>query len=84
MRYHGISMKNCITQPGTKLYRRNVFFSYDDDGPMILKDISCKIGLASRVGIVGANGAGVLLHRSGTGGSELWIAPGVYNQQNHQ
>jgi ABC-type bacteriocin/lantibiotic exporter with double-glycine peptidase domain len=37
---------------------RNVFFSYDDDGPMILKDISCKIGLASRVGIVGANGAG--------------------------
>lgn len=37
---------------------KNVFFSYDDDGPMILKDISCKIGLASRVGIVGANGAG--------------------------
>lgn len=37
---------------------RNVFFSYDDEGPMILKDISCKIGLTSRVGIVGANGAG--------------------------
>eukprot|EP00913_Durusdinium_trenchii_P003604 g3335.t1 len=40
------------------LGRRNVFFSYDDEGPMILKDISCKIGLTSRVGIVGANGAG--------------------------
>lgn len=37
---------------------KNVFFSYDDEGPMILKDISCKIGLTSRVGIVGANGAG--------------------------
>ena len=37
---------------------RNVFFSYDDEGPMILKDISCKIALTSRVGMVGANGAG--------------------------
>ena len=40
---------------------RNVYFSYDDDGPMILKDISCKIGLSSRVGIVGANGAGLIV-----------------------
>eukprot|EP00439_Symbiodinium_sp_Y106_P008407 s4334_g1.t1 len=37
---------------------KNVYFAYDDDGPMILKDISCKIGLTSRIGIVGANGAG--------------------------
>ncbi|CAJ1452648.1 unnamed protein product [Effrenium voratum] len=37
---------------------KNVFFSYDDEGPMILKDISCKIALTSRVGMVGANGAG--------------------------
>ena len=37
---------------------RNVYFSYDDEGPMILRDINCKIGLTSRVGIVGANGAG--------------------------
>lgn len=38
---------------------KNVNFAYDEEnGPMILKDISVKLGLASRVGIVGANGAG--------------------------
>lgn len=38
---------------------KSVNFCYDEDnGPMILKDISCRLGLASRVGIVGANGAG--------------------------
>jgi len=47
---------NSAAKPVMEL--KNVYFSYDDDGPMILKDISCKIGLSSRVGIVGANGAG--------------------------
>mmetsp|Transcript_87833 Transcript_87833/g.284317 ORF Transcript_87833/g.284317 Transcript_87833/m.284317 type:complete len:1490 (+) Transcript_87833:154-4623(+) len=38
---------------------RNVSFAYDEDtGPLILSDVSCKLGLSSRVGIVGANGAG--------------------------
>merc|ERR1712232_45576 len=38
---------------------QNVSFAYDEEeGPMILKDISCKISLTGRVGIVGPNGAG--------------------------
>mmetsp|Transcript_560 Transcript_560/g.1554 ORF Transcript_560/g.1554 Transcript_560/m.1554 type:complete len:1487 (+) Transcript_560:65-4525(+) len=38
---------------------KNVYFAYDEaEGPMILNDISCKISLNSRVGIVGKNGAG--------------------------
>jgi len=38
---------------------KSVNFAYDEDnGPLILKEISCRLGLASRVGIVGANGAG--------------------------
>jgi len=38
---------------------KNVSFAYDEEnGPLILKDISCRLGLSSRVGIVGANGAG--------------------------
>jgi len=38
---------------------KNVFFAYDElNGPMILKDVSCKLALASRVGIIGENGAG--------------------------
>lgn len=38
---------------------KNVYFAYNEqEGPMILKDISCKINLASRIGIIGVNGAG--------------------------
>lgn len=38
---------------------QNVNFAYnEEEGPMILNNVSCKIGLSSRVGIVGANGAG--------------------------
>jgi len=38
---------------------KNVFFAYNEvEGPMILNDVSCKITLTSRVGIVGVNGAG--------------------------
>jgi len=37
---------------------KDVSFAYDEDGPLILKNISCKVSLTSRVGIVGQNGAG--------------------------
>lgn len=37
---------------------KDVFFAYDEDGPLILKNISCKVSLTSRVGIIGQNGAG--------------------------
>mmetsp|Transcript_3925 Transcript_3925/g.7925 ORF Transcript_3925/g.7925 Transcript_3925/m.7925 type:complete len:1476 (-) Transcript_3925:114-4541(-) len=38
---------------------KNVYFAYDEEeGPMILNDISCKISMNSRVGITGRNGAG--------------------------
>eukprot|EP00929_Paragymnodinium_shiwhaense_P111913 TRINITY_DN80188_c0_g1_i1.p1 TRINITY_DN80188_c0_g1~~TRINITY_DN80188_c0_g1_i1.p1 ORF type:complete len:1479 (-),score=470.02 TRINITY_DN80188_c0_g1_i1:243-4679(-) len=39
---------------------RSVYFSYEDDENLsyILEDVSCKVGLSSRVGIVGRNGAG--------------------------
>jgi len=38
---------------------KNVYFAYDEqEGPMVLKDISCRLTLSSRVGIVGQNGAG--------------------------
>mmetsp|Transcript_91956 Transcript_91956/g.268916 ORF Transcript_91956/g.268916 Transcript_91956/m.268916 type:complete len:1478 (-) Transcript_91956:56-4489(-) len=38
---------------------RSVNFAYDEEnGPLILKDATCKLNLSSRVGIVGVNGAG--------------------------
>jgi len=38
---------------------KNVYFAYNEaEGPMILNDVSCKVTLTSRVGIIGVNGAG--------------------------
>lgn len=37
---------------------KNVSFAYDEAAPDILTDISCKLTLNSRVGIIGKNGAG--------------------------
>merc|ERR1719253_2493289 len=38
---------------------KSVSFAYNEtDGPLILKDISCKLSVSSRVGIIGKNGAG--------------------------
>jgi len=38
---------------------KNVSFAYnEEEGPMILKDVSCRLYLNCRVGIVGVNGAG--------------------------
>merc|ERR1711862_796757 len=54
---------------------KNVSFAYDEqNGPLILKSISCKLGLASRVGIIGRNGAGKSTLLNLLCG-ELWPSP---------
>lgn len=54
---------------------KNVFFAYNEqDGPLILKDVSCKLNLSSRVGIIGENGAGKSTLLNLLCG-ELWPSP---------
>jgi len=56
---------------------KNVSFAYNEqDGPMILSDISCKLSLNSRVGIIGKNGAGKSTLLNLLCG-ELWPSPGA-------
>jgi ABC-type Mn2+/Zn2+ transport system ATPase subunit len=54
---------------------KNVYFAYNEEqGPMILKDISCKLNVSSRVGIIGKNGAGKSTLLNLLCG-ELWPSP---------
>jgi len=54
---------------------KNVYFAYNEaEGPMILKDISCKLSVSSRVGIIGKNGAGKSTLLNLLCG-ELWPSP---------
>jgi ATPase subunit of ABC transporter with duplicated ATPase domains len=54
---------------------KNVNFAYDEqEGPMILHDVSCKLSLNSRVGIIGKNGAGKSTLLNLLCG-ELWPSP---------
>merc|ERR1719281_2154483 len=54
---------------------KNVSFAYnEEDGALILKDISCKLMVSSRVGIIGRNGAGKSTLLNLLCG-ELWPSP---------
>jgi ATPase subunit of ABC transporter with duplicated ATPase domains len=54
---------------------KNVYFSYNEqEGPMILSDVSCRLNLNSRVGIIGKNGAGKSTLLNLLCG-ELWPSP---------
>lgn len=54
---------------------KNVFFAYNEqEGPMVIKDVSCRLSLNSRVGIIGKNGAGKSTLLNLLCG-ELWPSP---------
>lgn len=59
---------------------KNVWFAYDEqEGPMVLKDVTCRLSLTSRVGIVGENGAGKSTLLNLLCG-ELWPSPSADGQ----